>query len=200
MIQGVIFDYGNVLSATRDAQPRAAWEQKLGLQAGELGRTVHNDHSWVEVQCGRISLDAYWKGIGNELHLASDDVEQLRTDFYRGDLRNEALVVRIDAMREAGLRLGILSNFSRELWTLLDQQDLRHRFDAIAVSADIGVMKPAPAAYQAILHMLSLPPEACLFIDDLPDNIAAAQALGLNGIAFRDHPSCLAEIDQQLYL
>jgi putative hydrolase of the HAD superfamily len=198
MIQGVIFDYGNVLSATRDPQPRSAWERKLGLRAGELSRMVHNDHSWVVAQCGQISIDAYWRGIGKALRLTSDDVEQLRTDFYRGDMRNDALVVRIDAMRQAGLRVGILSNFSRELWTLLERQDLRHHFDAIAVSADIGVMKPAPAAYHAILNMLSLPPEACLFIDDLPDNIAAAQTLGLHGVVFRDSPSCLAEIDRLL--
>ncbi len=198
MIQGVIFDYGNVLSATRDTQPRAAWEHKLGLSAGELDRMVHNDHSWVAAQCGRISVDAYWQGIANELHLTSDDTEQLRMDFYRGDRRNNALVMRIDAMRQAGFRLGILSNFSRELWALLEQQDLRHRFDEIAVSADIGVMKPAPAAYHAILNMLRLPPETCLFIDDLPENIAAAQALGLHGIMFQDSPSCLAEIDRLL--
>jgi putative hydrolase of the HAD superfamily len=198
MIQGVIFDYGNVLSATRDTQPRAAWEHKLGLPAGELSRRVHNHHSWVAAQCGRISVAAFWQGIGNTLRLTSGDVEQLRTDFYRGDVRNDALVARIDAMRQAGLRLGILSNFSRELWTLLERQDLSHRFDAIAVSADIGVMKPAPAAYHAILNMLRLPPEACLFIDDLPDNIAAAQALGLHGLVFRDSPSCLAEINRLL--
>ncbi len=198
MIQGVIFDYGNVLSSTRDTQPRAAWECRLGLAAGELGRLVHNNHSWVAAQCGRMSVEAYWQGIGNELQLTPDDVEQLRLDFYRGDARNDVLVARIDAMRQAGLRLGILSNFSRELWPLLEQQDLRHRFDEIAVSADIGVMKPAPAAYRAILNMLSLPPEACLFIDDLPDNIAAAQALGLHGIVFRDNPSCLAEMDRLL--
>ena len=198
MIQGVIFDYGNVLSATRDPRPRAAWEHKLGLPAGELGRRIHNDHSWVAAQCGQISVEVYWQRIAQDLHLTSDDLEQLRTDFYRGDIRNDALVVRINAMRQDGLRLGVLSNFSQELWTLLEQQGLRHYFDAIAVSADIGVMKPAPAAYHAILKMLSLPPEACLFIDDLPDNIAAAQALGLHGIVFRDSASCLVEIDQLL--
>ena len=198
MIQGVIFDYGNVLSATRDLRPRAAWEHKLGLPEGELGRRIHNDHSWVAAQCGQISVEVYWQRIGQELYLTSDDLEQLRTDFYRGDIRNDALVVRIDAMRQNGLRLGVLSNFSRELWTLLEQQGLRHYFDAIAVSADIGVMKPAPAAYHAILKMLRLPPEACLFIDDLPDNNAAAQALGLHGIVFRDSASCLVEIDQLL--
>jgi putative hydrolase of the HAD superfamily len=198
MIQGVIFDYGNVLSATRDTRPRAVWERKLGLQTGELSRIVHNDHSWVAAQCGQISIDVYWQGIGNELYLSPDDVKQLRADFYRGDIRNDALVDRLGAMRQAGLRLGVLSNFSRELWTLLEQQDLRHRFDAIVVSADIGVMKPEAPAYHAILRMLELPPEACLFIDDLPDNITAAQALGLRGIVFQDSLSCLAEIDRIL--
>lgn len=198
MIQGIIFDYGNVLSATRDTRPRAVWEHKLGLREGALGHLVHNNHSWVKAQCGRLSVESYWQGIGDALHLSSADIEQLGADFYRGDMRNDALVVRINAMRQAGRRLGILSNFSRELWALLEHQDLRHLFDAIAVSADIGVMKPAPDAYHAILDMLGLPPEACLFIDDLPDNIAAARSLGMHGIVFQDHPSCLAEIDRLL--
>ncbi len=198
MIQGAIFDYGNVLSRTLDQQPRAAWEHKLGLQAGELGRMVHNDHSWVAAQCGKMSVERYWQGLGDALGLSPHDIEQLRLDFYRGDARNDQLVARIDDMRAAGLRLGILSNFSQELWALLDQQDLRRRFDEIAVSADIGIMKPDAEAYRAILSRLELPPEACLFIDDLPDNIDAAQALGLHGIVFRDNPSCFAEIDRLL--
>jgi len=199
MIQGVIFDYGNVLAATRDPEPRAAWEARLSLQPGDLGRLAHNDQSWVAAQCGRISVEAYWRDIAQALQLSAADAAQLQADFYRGDRVNEALTTRIDAMREAGLRLGVLSNFSRELWTLLELQDLRRRFDAIAVSADLGVMKPELAAYHAILNMLNLPPEACLFIDDLPENIAAARSLGLHGVLFRDHPSCLAEIDQLLY-
>ena len=198
MIQGVIFDYGNVLAATRDPEPRAAWEARLGLQPGGLGRLVHNEESWVAAQCGRISVDAYWRGIAQALQLSAADAAQLQADFYRGDQVNEALTARIDAMRGAGLRLGVLSNFSRELWTLLDLQDLRRRFDAIAVSADLGVMKPEPAAYHAILNMLNLPPAACLFIDDLPENIDAARSLGLHGVLFRDHPSSLAEIDRLL--
>ncbi len=198
MIQGVIFDYGNVLSYTRDPQPRADWEHKLGLPTGELGRMVHNDHSWVAAQCGRISVDAYWHGIGEALALSAQDIAQLRTDFYRGDIRNDPLIDRIDGLRAAGVRLGVLSNFSQELWDLLEQQELRHRFDEIAVSADIGVMKPAPEAYHAILNRLGTPAEACIFIDDLPDNIAAAQALGIHGIVFRDNPSCFAELDRIL--
>jgi HAD superfamily hydrolase (TIGR01509 family) len=56
-------------------------------------------------------------------------------------------------------------------------------------------MKPDAAAYQAVLARLGLPGRNCLFIDDQPTNVRAAQALGLHGIVFQDTPACLAELD-----
>ena len=160
MIKAVIFDYGSVLSRTLELQPRRVWEQKLGLDPGDLERAVHNDGSWVEAQCGRMTVDAYWDNVGAQLGLAPANIAQLRVDFYRGDRRNNPLVVRIDAMRKAGLQTAILSNFSTELRPFLAQQDLLHRFDHIAISAEIGAMKPGARAYQSILDMLSLPASA----------------------------------------
>ncbi len=198
MIKAVIFDYGSVLSRTLDSQPRRVWEQTLGLDPGDLERAVHNDGSWVEVQCGRMTVDAYWDNVGTRLGLAPADIAKLRVDFYRGDRRNDPLVVRIDAMREAGLQTAILSNFSTELRPFLAQQDLLHRFDHIAISAEIGVMKPGAKAYQTILDMLGLPAGECVFIDDQPANIDAAHALGLHGIVFRDNTTCLAALERLL--
>ncbi len=198
MIQAVIFDYGSVLSRTLDPRPRAVWEHKLGLEPGGLQRAVHNDSSWVEAQCGRRTVEDYWQDVGATLGLAPAVLAEIRADFYRGDRRNDDLVRRIEQMRQAGLRVGLLSNFSRELRTLLAQQDLLHGFDYIAISAEIGVMKPGAAAYQAILDMLALPAEVCVFIDDQPANIEAAHALGLHGIVFRDNISCLAALDRFL--
>jgi len=64
------------------------------------------------------------------------------------------------------------------------RQDLLRRFDALAISAEIGVMKPDAAAYQAILVMMQMEAHTCVFIDDVPANVAAAQAVGLHGILF----------------
>jgi putative hydrolase of the HAD superfamily len=198
MIQAVIFDYGNVLSQTLDPRPRAVWEDKIGLTSGGLQQAVHNDQSWVEVQCGRMSTAAYWNEVGKTLNLTPQEVAALRMDFYRGDSRNDDLVARIDQIRTTGLRTAILSNFSPELRTMLTQQALQQRFDAIVISAEIGVMKPAAAAYQAVLDRLALPAARCVFIDDQAANIAAAQALGMYGIVFRDNASCLAALDRLL--
>jgi putative hydrolase of the HAD superfamily len=195
MIQGVIFDYGNVLSRTLDLQPRAAWEHKLGLEPGGLERRVHNDSTWIEVQCGRMAVEAHWRDVGTALGLTSADTQAMRADFYRGDVRNDALVSRMDELRAAGLRVGILSNFSTELRTLMCRQDLLAHVDDVVISAEIGFMKPAPSAYQAVLNRLNLSAARSVFVDDLAINVEAAQALGFHGIIFRNNPSCLAELD-----
>jgi putative hydrolase of the HAD superfamily len=196
MIRGVICDYGNVLTRTLDPTPRAAWEQQLGLEPGSLERTVHNNGSWIEAQCGRMTADAHWQAIGTQLGLTPANTTALRADFYRSDLRNDDLVRRIMQLRTTGCRLSILSNFSLELHTLLEQHDLRRHFDYIAISAELGIMKPHATAYEAILTMLNLPAAACVFIDDMPANVAAAQALGIHGIVFRDNASCFAALDR----
>jgi len=197
-VQGVIFDYGRVLAQTLDPTPRALWERQLGLAPGALTQVVHNEQSWIAAQRGDITAVAHWQAIGNTLGLTPVEVAALRATFYHGDALNVELVACLDTLGSAGLRLGLLSNFSTDLRAMLAQQDLLRRFDHIAISAEIGAMKPAAAAYTAILNMLALPAGACIFIDDQPVNVAAAQTLGLHGIVFRDNASCLAELDALL--
>jgi len=80
----------------------------------------------------------------------------------------------------------------------LRQQDLLRRFDTLAISAELGIMKPDAAAYQAVLTMMQMEAHTCVFIDDLPANVAAAQAAGLHGIVFEDNASCLAALTRLL--
>jgi putative hydrolase of the HAD superfamily len=194
-LKAVIFDYGNVLTHTRDLRPRAQWEQRLGLQPGVLQRVVHNDHSWIAAQCGRITAEAHWQDVGRTLKLTWEETLALQATFYSGDVLHSALVARLDALRTAGVLTALLSNFSTDLRVLLGQHDLCRRFDHIAISAELGVMKPDAAAYQAVLTKLALPAAVCLFVDDQPVNVAAAQAGGMRGLVFCDTPACLAELD-----
>ena len=197
-IRGVIFDYGRVLAYTQDQAPRAAWERRLGLEPGALTRAVHNEHSWIEAQRGVITLDRHWQAVGARLGLLSDDTAALRTAFYSGDVLNIELVACIDRLRAMGLRVGLLSNFSTDLRAMVMQQDLLRRFDALAISAELGVMKPDAAAYRAVLAMLDMEAQTCVFIDDVPANVAAAQAIGMHGIVFEDNASCLAALTRLL--
>ena len=197
-IKGVIFDYGRVLAWTQHQEPRAAWERRLGLEPGALTRAVHNEHSWIAAQRGSITIDALWQEVGTALRLTPADTTALRAAFYAGDVLNVALVVCIDHLRALGLRVGLLSNFSADLRAMLAQQDLLQRFDAVAISAEIGVMKPDAAAYRTVLAMLGMAAPTCVFIDDVPANVEAAQAVGIHGIVFQDNPSCLAALTRLL--
>ena len=66
----------------------------------------------------------------------------LRATFYTGDVLNVELIACIDQLHAAGIRTALLSNFSTELRHFLADSDLLWRFDYIAISAEIGVMKP----------------------------------------------------------
>ena len=199
-IKGVIFDYGRVLAWTQHQEPRAAWERRLGLAPGALTQAVHNEHSWIAAQRGTISIDAHWQEVSRALRLTPADTAALRAAFYAGDVLNAGLVAGIDRLRASGLRIGLLSNFSADLRTMLAQQDLLRRFDALAISAEIGIMKPDVAAYQAVLAMMQMEAHTCVFIDDIPANVAAAQSVGLHGIVFDDNLSCLAALARLLGL
>jgi putative hydrolase of the HAD superfamily len=194
----VIFDYGNVLAQTLDHRPRARWEQRCGLPPGALERLVHNTHSWVAAQCGRISAEAHWHAVATRLKLSREEAVALQATFYSGDMLNTAVLTRLDALRAARIPTALLSNFSTDLRRLLRQQDLLRRFDHVGISAEIGVMKPDAAAYQAVLARLALPATACIFVDDQPDNVMAARVLGMQGVVFDNTPACLAALDDLL--
>jgi len=87
-------------------------------------------------------------------------------------------------LRERGLRLAVLTNFSLPSVHLT----LRHAglepawFTALLSSAVIGVRKPDPDAYLAAAAALDLDPSECAFVDNLLVNVEAACALGMQGI------------------
>lgn len=55
-----------------------------------------------------------------------------------------------------------------------------------AVSYEIGIMKPAREYFEKTLDVLELKAEECVFIDDNPNNVSAAEELGIAGITFTD--------------
>ncbi|MFN7210342.1 MAG: HAD family hydrolase, partial [Aggregatilineales bacterium] len=110
MIRAVIFDFGGVLMRTQDDSGRRAWENRLNLAHGALERLVHGSSLWIEAQRGTLAPEAYWQALGEQLGINGDDLEQLRHDYFKGDVLDESLVALIDRLRERGLRLGLLSN------------------------------------------------------------------------------------------
>jgi putative hydrolase of the HAD superfamily len=80
---------------------------------------------------------------------------------------------------DAGIATALLSNswgdhYPEQLWD--------GTFDVVVLSGQVGMRKPDPAIYHHTAQLLDLPPEACVFVDDLPHNVAAAVDVGMVGV------------------
>lgn len=83
----------------------------------------------------------------------------------------------------------ILSNWDAESFDeFCKSEDIQKKIlryfdkDKIVYSGKYGMGKPNPEFYQLLLSLFDLDPEECLFIDDQPENIETAKALGLQTI------------------
>jgi len=86
-----------------------------------------------------------------------------------------------------GVPLFALSNFGAEFWAMFRPvAPLFDHFSGCVISGEEGVVKPDPAIYAILEQRSGLAGSDLLFVDDRPDNIAAAQTRGWRGHVFKD--------------
>ena len=69
-------------------------------------------------------------------------------------------------------------------------------FDAFFSSCYLGLRKPDRRIYQGALDVLQRDPEDCIFIDDRPENVAAANSLGIHGIRYEGSEKLVDELER----
>ena len=57
--------------------------------------------------------------------------------------------------------------------------EYRHLFESVVDVKTLGVRKPAPEPYLACVEVLDLPPDSCLFVDDMHANCSGAEHVGM---------------------
>ena len=82
--------------------------------------------------------------------------------------------------------VGLLSNGTTRLRRDLHVLDLLDEFDHLFNTAEIGVAKPDPAAFEHVCRALGLPAARVAFIDDLEVNVLGATEVGLLAHRFVD--------------
>jgi 2-haloacid dehalogenase len=91
----------------------------------------------------------------------------------------------VERLHDAGVPLYIITNFGDEFWSMFrPTQPLFDRFEDILVSGVEKMVKPDPAIYRLALDRFGLEAAHTLFIDDVPENIAGAAGVGIDGHVF----------------
>jgi epoxide hydrolase-like predicted phosphatase len=88
-------------------------------------------------------------------------------------------------LKAQGTPLYCLTNFSTEKFPSVRRRfDVFDLFDGIVVSAEIGMVKPDPAAYRYLVERFGLETSSCLFVDDAEANVEAAASIGMQAIRY----------------
>ncbi|MEI5671968.1 MULTISPECIES: HAD family hydrolase [unclassified Nocardioides] len=184
---GVVWDLGNVLI---DWQPAAAIA--AGVGAAEAARFLAADdfdflaYNHVQDAGGRWA-DAEASVARSHPHWAAH-ARAYREHFplsLVGEVAGTVDVVR--ALHAAGVPQWGLTNWSDELWPHAPAMfDFLALLDGVVVSGTEGVAKPDPRVFAIVGERAGLPLGDLVFVDDRPDNVAAATALGMHGLLFTD--------------
>jgi putative hydrolase of the HAD superfamily len=191
---GLIVDYGGVLTTDVFASFRSFCEAE-GLEPDTVRNRFRQDPEARELlaglETGALEVAEFEPRFAALLEVES---ERLIDRLFGGMAPDEAMLDGVRAARRAGVRTGLLSN-SWGAATAYDAALLEELFDAWVISSEVGLRKPDAAIYELAAERLGLPPERCVFVDDLPGNLKPARALGMATVLHRgDAEATLAEV------
>lgn len=153
-----------------------SWMESFDQRArGELGPLEHTIERLAAERGAHPSLDAVQRAAS------------VRMGFAQELLDSSAPVLSaLDALREAGVRLAVVSDTSDETPRLWSDTVLAHRFEVAVFSCQEGVRKPDPRMYQRALSRLGMPASRCAFVGDGGSNeLTGASAVGLSAFMYR---------------
>jgi len=89
----------------------------------------------------------------------------------------------LKALRERGVRLGLISNSHRPLASFQSHFELEGLISVTVSSSDHGFMKPHPTIFRAALDLMQVPAaEAAMVGDSLAHDVTGARQVGMRGI------------------
>jgi putative hydrolase of the HAD superfamily len=198
-LRAVIFDYGKVLSLTADEDAHRELLTTTGLPL-----EVFEQHYWANrdaYDVGELSGRTYWEKIAQDtgVPFSEEQLAHLVTTDTRMWLNvNEPMLAWAGNLRHAGFRIAILSNLGDALVEhMVTKVDWVKRFHHATWSSQLNIVKPNPAIYLHTVERLGVEPSQALFIDDKPENIRAAEALGIHGICFTDIEALAEELKRR---
>ncbi|MCR4279859.1 MAG: HAD family phosphatase [Candidatus Komeilibacteria bacterium] len=192
-MKAIFFDIGGVLIDTDFAQLYRNFGRRVGI-AEEAVIQYHEDN-WREMMVGKIDLRQFFSDLGKLSATGS------ATDSWESIWASEALSLRqinhellnwIDTQKD--YIIGTITNATHSRLILDNQMDLYGHFTVNVISSLDRVMKPNPEIYQLALDRAGVVPQDSVFVDDKPEYIAGARAVGMRTILFKDNESFFSDL------
>ncbi|MEX0790210.1 MAG: HAD-IA family hydrolase [Actinomycetota bacterium] len=89
----------------------------------------------------------------------------------------------LKTLKDAGLVVGLISNFEEWLEGMLIEMEIAHLFDLMVISGKEGIEKPDPAIFHLALERSGIAAGTAIYVGDHPKlDVEAARAVGMGAI------------------
>jgi putative hydrolase of the HAD superfamily len=193
--KALLVDFGGVLT-TDIWSSFAAFCAQRGLDAEAAKQLFRENPDAIAalrgLETGEVEAPEFERRFAE---LLGTEPEGLIEGLFAGLQPAEPMVEAVRRAREAGVPTGLISNS----WVMDHYTDeIRGLFDAVVISAEVGLHKPQSEIYRLAAERLGVAPEDCLFVDDLRENCAGAEAVGMTAVLHRDADQTIARMEELL--
>jgi epoxide hydrolase-like predicted phosphatase len=196
-MKALLVDYGGVLTTNVFDSFRSFCAGE-GLDPETIKRLFRSSPRALELvrsmETGAVGEDEFAEEFGALLGI--ENREGLLDRMFSHLAEDERMVEAVRRVRANGVRTGLISNSMGA--GRYDRATFPDLFDGVVISGDEGMHKPNPEIFLLGAERVGLPPEECVFVDDLRENCAGAEAVGMTAILHRGAESTLPELERLL--
>ena len=196
--RGLLVDFGGVLT-TNVFESFRAFCVAEGLDPNTIKDKFRSDERALgllrQLEKGELTAQEFSPRFAAVVGVA--DSNGLVERLFAGIGPDEAMLAAVRAARAAGVHTGLISNSWGD-GIAYDPALLEELFDGIVISGEVGLHKPQPEIFELGAERIGVPVAECVFVDDLKENIAGAEAVGMAGILHRGAESTVPELERLL--
>jgi putative hydrolase of the HAD superfamily len=195
-IRALVVDFGGVLT-TNIWLAFAEFCESEGIAPETVRELFRGDTEALRLLRGletaELAESEFERRFGSLLGVADHD--GLIVGMFAGLRPEERMIAAVRAARAGGVKTGLISNS----WGLgIYDRAPTDLFDAAVISADVGLHKPQPEIYLLACERLAVEPNEAVFVDDLRENCAGAEAVGMTALLHRDPEETVARLEELL--
>ncbi|MBX9680905.1 MAG: HAD family phosphatase [Gemmataceae bacterium] len=181
----VIFDFGNVVAFFDHWKTLNRLTHLTDMPAKEMFDTVYVGQLEDDFESGKINDREFLDHVIQLCRLKCDRdfLAKSIADIFEPNPEVCDLIDRLHG--KVRLVLGSNTNPVHAAHFVTQFEPILSRFDGIVMSHQVGARKPRPEFFAACHRHAGGRPDESVFIDDLPANIAGAEAFGFRSIVYR---------------
>jgi epoxide hydrolase-like predicted phosphatase len=196
-VKGLLVDFGGVLTTNVFDSFRQFCERE-GLDPETVKRLFREDPRALgelrKLEKGEVTEEEFAQRFGPIVGV--EETDGLVDRLFAGMQPDEAMIEAVRKAHSGGVRTGLISNS----WGhgRYDRSTFPELFDGVVISGEVGLHKPEPAIFELGAEKVGLEPGDCVFVDDLRENCAGAEAVGMTAVLHRGAERTLPELERLL--